>query len=88
MAAAEQTHNAPEPFEVPEGGLASFLTATVGDWAEADNDDYIPAQGIAQVKSIAETSLLSMVVMKTNIWSMLRKAKRSFPQKFWTQTPD
>ena len=54
MAAAEQTHNAPEPFEVPEGGLASFLTATVGDWAEADNDDYIPAQGIAQVKSIAD----------------------------------
>jgi hypothetical protein len=54
MAAAEQTHNVPEPFEVPEGGLASFLTATVGDWAEADNDDYIPAQGIAQVKSIAD----------------------------------
>ena len=54
MAAAEQTHNVPEPFEVPEGGLASFLTATVGDWAEADNDDYIPPQGIAQVKSIAE----------------------------------
>lgn len=54
MAAAEQAHNAPEPFEVPEGGLASFLTATVGDWAEADNDDYIPAQGIAQVKSIAD----------------------------------
>jgi hypothetical protein len=54
MAAAEQTHRVPEPFEVPEGGLASFLTATVGDWAEADNDDYIPPQGIAQVKSIAE----------------------------------
>lgn len=54
MAAAEQTHSVPEPFEVPEGGLASFLTATVGDWAEADNDDYIPAQGIAQVKSIAD----------------------------------
>jgi len=54
MAAAEQTHNVPEPFEVPEGGLASFLTATVGDWAEADNDDYIPPQGIAQVKSIAD----------------------------------
>lgn len=54
MAAAEQTYSVPEPFEVPEGGLASFLTATVGDWAEADNDDYIPAQGIAQVKSIAD----------------------------------
>ena len=24
----------PEPYEVPEGGLASFLTATVGDWSD------------------------------------------------------
>ena len=30
----------PEPYEVPEGGLASFLTATVGDWSdEAINSD-------------------------------------------------
>ena len=30
----------PEPYEVPEGGLASFLTATVGDWSdEALNAD-------------------------------------------------
>jgi len=30
----------PEPYEVPEGGLASFLTATVGDWSdEALNSD-------------------------------------------------
>lgn len=29
-----------EPYEVPEGGLASFLTATVGDWSdEALNSD-------------------------------------------------
>lgn len=29
-----------EPYEVPEGGLASFLTATVGDWSdEAINSD-------------------------------------------------
>ena len=24
----------PQPYEVPEGGLASFLTATVGDWSD------------------------------------------------------
>ena len=36
-AAASQS---PEPYEVPEGGLASFLTATVGDWSdEALNAD-------------------------------------------------
>jgi len=30
----------PKPYEVPEGGLASFLTATVGDWSdEAINSD-------------------------------------------------
>lgn len=30
----------PEPYEVPDGGLASFLTATVGDWSdEALNAD-------------------------------------------------
>ena len=29
-----------QPYEVPEGGLASFLTATVGDWSdEALNSD-------------------------------------------------
>ncbi len=44
----------PEPFTVPEGGLASFLTATVGDWA--DDDDYtpIPSSGIAQVQQVAD----------------------------------
>ena len=30
----------PQPYEVPEGGLGSFLTATVGDWSdEALNSD-------------------------------------------------
>ena len=32
--------NSPQPYEVPEGGLGSFLTATVGDWSdEALNAD-------------------------------------------------
>lgn len=32
--------HSPEPYEVPNGGLASFLTATVGDWSdEALNAD-------------------------------------------------
>ncbi len=39
MTAAAVSRN-PEPYEVPEGGLASFLTATVGDWSdEALNAD-------------------------------------------------
>ena len=40
----------PEPFEVPEGGLASFLTATVGDWA----DETFPETGIATAKAAAD----------------------------------
>lgn len=40
----------PAPFEVPEGGLASFLTSTTGDWA----DDVVPETGIASVKSAAD----------------------------------
>ena len=40
----------PEPFEVPEGGLASFLTATVGDWA----DETYPETGIATAKAAAD----------------------------------
>ncbi len=31
MAAIAQDYTQPEPFEVPEGGLASFLTATTGE---------------------------------------------------------
>ena len=40
----------PAPFEVPEGGLASFLTATVGDWA----DENLPETGIATAKAAAD----------------------------------
>lgn len=54
MAALAQDYHKPEPFEVPEGGLASFLTATTGAWAEATNDDYIPETGIAGVKQVAD----------------------------------
>ena len=40
----------PESMEVPEGGLASFLTATVGEWA----DDEVPQTGIAGLQSVAD----------------------------------
>ena len=40
----------PTSFEVPEGGLASFLTATVGDWA----DENLPETGIATAKAAAD----------------------------------
>jgi hypothetical protein len=40
----------PTSFEVPEGGLASFLTATVGDWA----DESLPETGIATAKAAAD----------------------------------
>ena len=43
----------PESMEVPDGGLATFLTATVGDWAD-DNEGYIPPSGIGGVKSVAD----------------------------------
>ena len=42
----------PERMEVPEGGIASFLTATVGEWAEADED--MPVSGVAGLKSVAD----------------------------------
>ncbi len=42
----------PESMEVPEGGIASFLTATTGDWA--DTDERIPASGIGSVRSVAD----------------------------------
>lgn len=43
----------PESMEVPDGGLATFLTATVGDWAD-DDEGYIPPSGIGGVKSVAD----------------------------------
>ena len=42
----------PQSMEVPEGGLASFLTATVGDWA--DTEDEVPRSGIGGVKAVAD----------------------------------
>jgi hypothetical protein len=45
-------YSRPDPFEVPDGGLASFLTADVGDWAE--DDDVLPNGGVASVKKIAD----------------------------------
>ena len=42
----------PESMQVPEGGLASFLTATVGDWA--DTEEQVPATGIGGVKAVAD----------------------------------
>lgn len=53
MAALAENYTQPEPFEVPEGGIATFLTATTGEWAEADKDD-IPVTGIAGVKQVAD----------------------------------
>ena len=37
---------------IPEGGIATFLTAETGSWA--DEDDVMPRQGIAQVHQIAD----------------------------------
>lgn len=42
----------PESMQVPEGGLASFLTATTGDWA--DTDEKVPTSGIGGVKAVAD----------------------------------
>lgn len=44
------SYTRPAPFEVPEGGVASFLTATVGDWA----DENLPETGIATAKAAAD----------------------------------
>ena len=42
----------PESMEVPEGGIASFLTATVGEWA--DTEEQVPGTGIGGVKAVAD----------------------------------
>ncbi len=42
----------PESMEVPEGGLASFLTATTGEWA--DTAENVPSSGIGGVKAVAD----------------------------------
>lgn len=44
----------PEPFEVPEGGLASFLTATEGDWSDASLDGPESGYVIQMADKLAE----------------------------------
>jgi len=39
-------------MEVPDGGLASFLSATVGDWA--DTPENVPVTGIGGISSVAD----------------------------------
>ena len=41
-----------EPVEIPAGGIATFLTAREGMFA--DDDDELPAGGIASVKQVAD----------------------------------
>ena len=53
MSAAALNYEPQESLLISDGGIASFLTATVGDWAEAD-DESIPHSGIAQVKHVAD----------------------------------
>jgi len=47
------TYQRPEPFTVPDGGLATFLTATEGSWAD-DIEDTIPDVGIGAAKQAAD----------------------------------
>ena len=53
------TYSASNPTVIPDGGLATFLTATEGRWAQdnpwADEyDDIGPTQGIGSVKQVAD----------------------------------
>ena len=45
-------YQTPEPFTVPDGGLASFLSATTGSWAEDEN--ITPNGGISNVSRAAD----------------------------------
>ena len=47
------TYQRPEPFDVPEGGLATFLTATEGSWAD-EIEDKFPDVGIGAAKQAAD----------------------------------
>ena len=38
------------PLEIPAGGIANFITATTGSWADEED---IPRSGIAEVKKVA-----------------------------------
>ena len=42
-----------EPVEIPAGGIVTFLTAREGMFAD-DDDDQLPAGGIASVKQVAD----------------------------------
>ena len=39
------------PLEIPAGGIANFITATTGSWADEED---IPRSGIAEVKKVAD----------------------------------
>lgn len=47
------TFQIPEPFTVPEGGLATFLTATRGSWADEDTAP-VPVGGISNISYAAD----------------------------------
>jgi len=49
-----EVYQRPEPFNVPDGGLATFLTATEGSWAE-DFEDKYPDVGIGAIKEAADS---------------------------------
>ena len=49
-----ELYQRPEPFNVPDGGLATFLTATEGSWAD-DIEDTIPKVGIGSAKQAADS---------------------------------
>ena len=51
MSAAALNYDPQDTLHITDGGIASFLTATVGDWAENDG---IPQNGIAEVKHLAD----------------------------------
>jgi hypothetical protein len=48
-----EVYQRPEPFNVPDGGLATFLTATEGSWAD-DFEDKYPDVGIGAIKEAAD----------------------------------
>ena len=53
------TYSASNPTVIPDGGLATFLTATEGRWAQdnpwaGEYDDIGPSQGIGSVKQVAD----------------------------------
>ena len=49
-----EVYQRPEPFNVPDGGLATFLTATEGSWAD-DFEEKYPDVGIGAIKEAADS---------------------------------